>query len=115
LPDTPNTENVINAKTISQMKDGAAIINPGRGPLIDDAALLDALNNGKLSGATLDAFRVEPLPQNDPYWTHPKVLVTPHIASETRPETAAIVVADNIARGETGEPFLHLVDRALGY
>ena len=115
LPDTAGTEHVINAETIAHMKDGAAIINPGRGPLINDAALLKALDSGKLSGATLDAFRVEPLPQNDPYWVHPKVLVTPHIASETRPETAAIIVADNILRGENSEPFLHLVDRKLGY
>ncbi|MBE9477360.1 MAG: glyoxylate/hydroxypyruvate reductase A, partial [Proteobacteria bacterium] len=52
---------------------------------------------------------------DDPYWIHPKVLVTPHIASETRLETAAAVVVENIARGEAGQPFLHLVDRKAGY
>lgn len=115
LPDTPDTTNMINAASIAQMKDGAAIINPGRGPLIEDAALLAALDSGKLSGATLDVFRVEPLPASDPYWAHPKVLVTPHIASETRLETSAAVVVENIFRGEAGEPFLHLVDRKAGY
>lgn len=115
LPDTADTTNLIDVKTIAQMKDGAAIINPGRGPLIDDAALLQSLDSGKLSGATLDVFRVEPLPADNPYWTHPKVLVTPHIASETHIETAAAVAVDNIACGETGKPFLHLVDRDAGY
>ena len=115
LPDTPETTNMINADSIAQMKDGAAIINPGRGPLIDDTALLKGLDSGKLSGATLDVFRVEPLPTNDPYWIHPKVLVTPHIASETRMETSAAVVVENIGRGEAGQSFLHLVDRNAGY
>jgi glyoxylate/hydroxypyruvate reductase len=115
LPDTPATENMINADTIAQMKDGAAIINPGRGPLIDDAALLAGLNSGKLSGATLDVFRTEPLPASDPYWAHPKVLITPHIASETRLDTSAAVVVENIGRGVAGKPFLHLVDRKAGY
>ncbi|MBL4750044.1 MAG: glyoxylate/hydroxypyruvate reductase A [Amylibacter sp.] len=115
LPDTPETTNMINADSIAQMKDGAAIINPGRGPLIDDTALLKGLDSGKLSGATLDVFRVEPLPANDPYWIHPKVLVTPHIASETRLETSAAVVVENIGRGEAGQSFLHLVDRKAGY
>jgi glyoxylate/hydroxypyruvate reductase A len=73
------------------------------------------LDSGKLSGATLDVFRVEPLPANDPYWIHPKVLVTPHIASETRLETSAAVVVENIERGEAGQSFLHLVDRKVGY
>lgn len=115
LPDTAGTTNLINADTIAQMKNGAAIINPGRGPLIDDTALLQGLDSGKLSGATLDVFRVEPLPANDPYWIHPRVLITPHIASETRLETSAAVVVENIGRGEAGKPFLHLVDRTAGY
>jgi glyoxylate/hydroxypyruvate reductase A len=97
------------------MKHGAAIINPGRGPLIDDAALLAGLDSGKLSGATLDVFRTEPLPADDPYWTHPKILVTPHIASETRLDSSAAVVVENIGRGMAGQAFLHLVDRGAGY
>jgi glyoxylate/hydroxypyruvate reductase A len=115
MPDTPATTNIINEKTIAQMKDKAAIINPGRGPLIDDQALLKGLDSGKLSGATLDVFRVEPLPASDPYWIHPKVLVTPHIASETRINTAAQITAENIGRAIKGEPVLHLVDRDAGY
>ena len=115
LPDTPETEHVINAQTLMQMPRGATIINPGRGPLIDDAALLSALEQGHISAACLDVFRVEPLPQDHPYWQLPNVTVTPHIASGTRPATAAEVLVENIVRGENGAPFLHLVDRTAGY
>ncbi|WP_298919526.1 glyoxylate/hydroxypyruvate reductase A [uncultured Roseobacter sp.] len=115
MPDTPETENTLNAKTLAQLPDGAFIINPGRGPLIDDAALLTALDSGKIAHATLDVFRTEPLPQDHPFWTHPHVTVTPHVAAETRPITASQVIAENVRRGEAGEPFMHLVDRANGY
>ncbi|MCI2399344.1 glyoxylate/hydroxypyruvate reductase A [Aliiroseovarius subalbicans] len=115
LPRTPATENVLNARTLAQMPKGAVIINPGRGPLIDDEALLAALETGQVSHATLDVFRVEPLPEGHAFWAHPNVTVTPHIASETRPVSAARVIAENIRRGEVGEPFLHLVDRTAGY
>lgn len=115
LPDTPATENILNAQTLSYLPLGARIINPGRGPLIDDAALLAALDTGHIAHATLDVFRVEPLPATDPYWAHPKVTVTPHIAAETRALTAAQMIAQNIQRGEAGEPFLNQVDRTLGY
>ena len=97
------------------MPKGAFIINPGRGPLIEDTALLAALKEGHISAACLDVFRVEPLPQDHPYWHLPNVTVTPHIASGTRPTTAAEVLVENIARGETGAPFVHLVDRTAGY
>ncbi|SEK56147.1 glyoxylate/hydroxypyruvate reductase A [Roseovarius nanhaiticus] len=115
LPKTADTENVLNAERIAQMPRGAVIINPGRGPLIDDDALLAALDEGRIAHATLDVFRTEPLPPEHPYWAHPSVTVTPHIASETRDETASRVIAENIRRGEAGEPFLHLVDPKLGY
>ena len=91
------------------------MINPGRGPLIDDQALIAALDSGQLAHATLDVFRTEPLHTNDPYWAHPKVTVVPHRASETRAATAAEVIAENIRRNEAGEPLLHLVDRTAGY
>ena len=115
LPNTAETNGVVNADTIAQMRDGVAIVNPGRGPLIDDDALLDALDSGKVSGATLDVFDVEPLPTDHPYWRHPSVLVTPHIASATRTSTACDVVAENISRGQAGEPFLNIVDMQAGY
>lgn len=115
LPQTPATEDILNAERLSLLARGAFVINPGRGPLIDDAALLAALDSGQVGGATLDVFRTEPLPVDHPYWSHPRVTVTPHIASTTRADTAAEVIAANIARGEAGKPFLHLVDRTAGY
>ena len=115
LPKTPETENLINARTLALLPEGAVILNPGRGPLIDDEALLAALDTGHIGHATLDVFRVEPLPQDHPFWSHPRVTVTPHIAADTRAITASKVIAENIRRGEAGEPLLHLVDRARGY
>lgn len=114
LPLTNATTNILNATTLSLLASGAFIINPGRGPLIDDDALLTALNTN-IAHATLDVFRTEPLPENHPFWAHPQVTVTPHIASTTRAATASHCIADNIRRGENGEPFLHLVDRVKGY
>lgn len=115
LPKTPATENTLNADTLALLAPGAALLNPGRGPLIDDTALLAALDSGQIRHATLDVFRVEPLPADHPYWSHPRVTVTPHIAAETRPETASEIIAENILRNETGAPLRFLVDRALGY
>ena len=115
LPQTPETENILNADTLARLAKGAFIINPGRGPLIDDDALLAALDSGQVGHATLDVFRTEPLPADHPFWAHPKVTVTPHIAATTRPKTASRVIAENIRRGEAGEPFLYLVDRKAGY
>ncbi|WP_413718009.1 2-hydroxyacid dehydrogenase [Silicimonas sp. MF1-12-2] len=115
LPLTSATRDLLNADRLALMPEGAFIINPGRGPLIDDEALLAALDSGRIAHATLDVFRVEPLPAEHAFWAHPKVTVTPHIASDTRAETAARVIAENIRRGEAGETFLHLVDRSAGY
>ncbi|TNF18533.1 MAG: glyoxylate/hydroxypyruvate reductase A [Rhodobacteraceae bacterium] len=115
LPDTPATQNLLDAERLSWLSEGAFVINPGRGSLIDDAALLEALDSGRLAHATLDVFREEPLPRDHPFWAHPKVTVTPHVASETRAGPGAEVIAENIRRGEAGEPFLHLVDRTAGY
>lgn len=115
LPDTPATENTLNADTLALMPKGAFIINPGRGPLIEDDALLAALDDGHIAHATLDVFRVEPLPADHPYWAHPQVTVTPHIAAETRALTASQAIVENVRRGEAGEPFVNLVDRKLGY
>ena len=115
LPQTPATTDILNADRLAMLAPGAFIINPGRGPLIDDHALLQALDSGQVAHATLDVFRVEPLPDDHPFWAHPRVTVTPHIAATTRPETAAQIIVDNIKRGEAGQPFLNVVDRGLGY
>lgn len=115
LPSTPATANVIDAAALNLLPHGAVVVNPGRGPLIDDDALLAALDDGRIGHATLDVFRTEPLPQDHCYWTHPRVTVTPHVASATRPGTASRVIADNVRRGEAGQPLLHMVDRTAGY
>lgn len=115
LPQTAATADLMNAARLASLPRGAVILNPGRGPLIDDAALLAALDRGHVAHATLDTFRTEPLPKDHPFWAHPKVTVTPHIASETRPGTACEIIAENIRRCEDGLPLLHLVDRSAGY
>ena len=115
LPSTAATENTLDARTLALMPHGARILNPGRGPLIDDDALLAALDSGQIDHATLDVFRIEPLPADHPYWTHRRVTVTPHVASETRAAYSSKTIAENIRRGEAGEPFLHRVDRQAGY
>ena len=115
LPQTPQTVDLIDRAALARMPKGAVIINPARGPMIVDQDLLDALDSGQIAHATLDVFREEPLPPSDPFWSHPKVTVTPHIASATRADTASAVIAENIRRGEAHEPFLNLVDRKAGY
>ena len=115
LPTTPETANLLDAARLARLPAGARLINPGRGSLVDDTALLEALDAGRIAHATLDVFRTEPLPPDHPFWSHPRVTVTPHVAAETRPETASLAIAENIRRGEAGEPFLHRVDRAAGY
>ncbi len=115
LPLTGATEGLLNGERLASVKPGLVILNPGRGALIDDEALLAALDRGQISHATLDVFREEPLPRRHPFWDHARVTVTPHIASATRAVTASQVIAENIRRGKAGEAFLHLVDRDAGY
>jgi len=115
LPLTAATKHFLNAARLLQLPAGAVVINPGRGPLIDDKDLLAALENNHVSHATLDVFAVEPLPAQHPFWAHPKITVTPHIASTTRPETAARTIANNIKNFESGQPLLNIVNRKDGY
>lgn len=116
VPHTRSTKDLMDAERLGWMRPGSVLLNPARGALVVEDALLATLDRGHLSHATLDTHRVEPLPADHPFWSHPKVTVTPHIASATRPDTAARVVAENVRRGEAGEPLLHVVDRreALG-
>ncbi len=115
LPLTDETADLIDGAALARMPRGAALINPGRGGLVVDDDLLSALDGDRLSHATLDVFRTEPLPQDHPFWDHPRVTVTPHIASATRPATAAGAIAENVRRVAEGRPLRHLVDRDRGY
>ncbi|MBU2956482.1 glyoxylate/hydroxypyruvate reductase A [Paracoccus sp. 1_MG-2023] len=114
LPDTPRTRNLLDARRLALLPEGAWLINPGRGTLIDDTALVSALDGG-LGHAVLDVFRSEPLAPDHPFWAHRQVTVTPHIAAETRPRTAAPVVAENLRRLRDGRAPMFLVDRDRGY
>jgi len=115
LPMTPQTANMLDARAFARLPKGAYFINMARGGHVVDADLLAALDSGHLAGATLDVFHVEPLPSDHPYWTHPKVRVTPHVAGPTNPRTAAASVADNVRRLRAGQPLVNLIDRAAGY
>ena len=115
LPLTDKTRHMMNARNIALLAPGAFVINPGRGPLIDDDALLAALDAGQVAHATLDVFATEPLPPAHPYWAHPFVTVTPHIASATRASTACEFVVRNIARVMDGKALLAQVDRGESY
>ncbi len=115
LPLTPETENIINKRTIHKMPKGAYIINFARGQHIVDEDLLAALASGHLSGVTLDVFRKEPLPPEHPFWKHPKIRVTPHIASVTNIETAAPQIFENYQRALAGKSLLNEVSLKKGY
>jgi glyoxylate/hydroxypyruvate reductase A len=115
MPATAETENLLDARSLSWLAPGATVINPGRGTLIDDEALLAALGTGQVGRAVLDVFRTEPLPPEHPFWAHPRVFVTPHVAAETRPASASRMIVENIRRALAGEALLHQVDRGAGY
>jgi len=115
LPLTPATRGIIDMKLLRQLPKGAVLINVARGAHVVDGDLLAALDSGHIAAATLDVFAPEPLAAGHPYWTHPKVFVTPHVASLTNPDTAAAQIIENIRRFRAGEPLLNQVDRERGY
>ena len=115
LPLTPDTRGILGTRLFQQLPRGASLVHAGRGAQLDRQALLVALESGWLSEAVLDVTDPEPLPADDPLWSHPQVLLTPHIASMTQPETAVELVLDNIRRHQAGLPLVGLVDRTRGY
>lgn len=115
LPLTASTAGIVDARLLAQLPRGAYLINVARGGLVDEEALLAALDAGQLAGAMLDVTQVEPLPQDHPLWRHPAVRITPHIAGLTNAPTAIATIVENLRRWQTGEPLLHLVERARGY
>ena len=119
LPGTALTNNLITRQRLALMKQDAYLINIGRGNCLDQEALVDALNEGRLAGAALDVFRTEPIPQEDPTWDAKNLLITPHCSGQmtlayTR-DTLVDSFCQNLTRFFAGEPLLHVIDRELAY
>ncbi|CAI1573061.1 Glyoxylate/hydroxypyruvate reductase A [Serratia marcescens] len=115
LPNTPQTVGILNRELFAQLRPGAYLINIARGAHLVEADLLAALEQGQLAAATLDVFAREPLPQDHPFWRHPRVTITPHIAAITLPQQAMDQIAANIRALEAGHAPAGVVDRQRGY
>jgi glyoxylate/hydroxypyruvate reductase A len=120
LPLTPATRGILNRRTFDGLArdgklGGPVIINAGRGGLQVEGDILAALDDGTLLAATLDVFGTEPLPADSPFWTHPKVTLSPHNAADTDPDAISVYVAEQIAAFERGEKLANMVDRGVGY
>ncbi len=115
LPLTPETRGIINSRLLGMLRPGASVLNVGRGGHLVADDLVAALDSGALSAAMLDVTEPEPLPQDHPLWSHPRILLTPHIASQTRPETAVLSLSENLRRQAAGEALTGLVTRNRGY
>ena len=117
LPLTRDTKNLINAERLSRMKPDARLINVGRGAVVDEAALIEALRAGKIAGAGLDVFVEEPLPSDSPLWDLEHLLITPHTASDSEKQwdRQYALVAENLRRYLNHEPLRSVVDKQKGY
>lgn len=117
LPGTPYTERLFNRDVFAAMKPGTVFVNVGRGTVVDEEALLEALDNGQVSYACLDVFAVEPLPQDSPLWNHPKVMVSPHTSALSAAENRLIAerFCSNLRTFLDGGELPHLVDTVHFY
>lgn len=115
LPLTPATEGILNAELFAKLPRGACVINVGRGEHLVDDDLLAALDEGQIGGATLDVFHQEPVPADHPFWSHPKILITPHVSSLIDPQTGGKAIARNLRLFMRGDPVPDLVDVGKGY
>ena len=115
LPLTAATEGILNADLFNQLPQGASLVQVGRGKHLHQDHLLAALDSGQLSAAVIDVTSPEPLPADHPFWRHPAIWLTPHIASQTQPESAAQALLDNLRRFGRGEAMTGVVDRERGY
>lgn len=115
LPLTSATAGILNRNTFEKLPAGAYVINVARGKHLIEEDLLVALESGHLSGACLDVFQVEPLPEDHPFWSHPNITITPHISSITDPKAVMPQILENYRRMESGQPLLRVVDKQKGY
>jgi len=115
LPLTPATRGLLDATALAAMRPGAWLLNIGRGAVVDEAALIEALRERRIAGAILDVFPFEPLPADHPLWGMDNVVITPHIAGPSTAEEIAPVFNDNLARWLGGQELHHVVDRKRGY
>jgi phosphoglycerate dehydrogenase-like enzyme len=116
-PLTPETRGLIGRAELARMRSSAVLVNLGRGPLIDEPALAEALAAGSIAGAALDVFEHEPLPHGSPFWSMPQVILTPHI-SGLGPrywERVVQLFRENLVRFIAGEPLVNVVDKQAGY
>ena len=116
-PLTPRTRGLVTAEVLGAMRPTAHLVNVGRGPLVDEDALVDALHAGEIAGATLDVFRTEPLPPDSPLWDLPTVTISSHLSGDVVGWRDALAdqVEVNLHRFVAGEPLMNVVDKALGY
>jgi phosphoglycerate dehydrogenase-like enzyme len=116
-PATPETAGLVGEPEIAVMKPTAVLINVGRGPVVDEAALARALERGGIRGAALDVFNQEPLPDEHPFWRLPNVLLSPHCADHTPVwmENATLMFLRNFEHFVKGEPLENIVDKRVGY
>lgn len=115
LPLTPETEGIMNRDTLSRLPQGGYVINVARGAHLVEEDLLALVDSGHLAGATLDVFRTEPLPPGHPFWSHPKIVATPHTSARTLREESIAQIVRKIGQLDRGEPVAGTVDRARGY
>lgn len=115
LPLTQQTENILNKELFKKLPKGAYIINVARGQHLVEHDLLEMVDTGHLSGASLDVFRKEPLPEEHPFWKNPKIRITPHIASVTDPKKVVPQLVENYIRMTEGKPVKNIVKREKGY
>lgn len=115
LPLTAETKNILNQNLFDQLPQGAALVHVGRGQQLDHHSLIHALDSGKLRAAVIDVTEPEPLPAGHPFWTDPRIILTPHIACITRIEACIPVVSDNIERHCNGQKLRGVIDPQLGY
>jgi glyoxylate/hydroxypyruvate reductase len=115
LPLTKDTESILNKAMFSKLPPNAFVINVARGAHLVENDLIEMIDSGHLSGASLDVFREEPLPNEHPFWLHPKINVTPHIASVTDPSSVVSLILENYDRARNNEPLINVVSPQKGY